>query len=91
MTFEMAAAVDFGIISDQETMDDKYLAFIMAHFLLIMPYHWYGIIKANVMGRSLMHTILTILHHEILFCVMCCSGIYYFAPYAKISLDKNAS
>ena len=28
--------------------DDKYLAFIMTHFLLIMSYQWYGVIKANL-------------------------------------------
>jgi len=49
----MATAADFGIISDQKLLDDKYLAFIMTHFLLIMSYQWYGIIKANVMGRLL--------------------------------------
>jgi len=33
---------------------------------------FYGIIKANVMGRPLMCTTLTILHHGILFCAMWC-------------------
>ena len=75
MTFEMTTAVDFGIISDQE-----YLAFIMTHFLLIMSYQWYGIIKANVMGRSLMSTTLTILRHGILFCAMWCPGFFKFIP-----------
>jgi len=59
MTFEMATAV-FQI---RNLSDDKYLAFIMTHFLLIMPHQWFGIIKANVM---LMHAIVTILHHDII-------------------------
>jgi len=48
---------------------------IMTHFLLIMPYQWYSITKANVMRRPLMCTTLKILCHGILFCAMWCPGI----------------
>ena len=34
MTSVMATGVDFGIISDQETNDDKYLLLIITHFLI---------------------------------------------------------
>ena len=92
MTFEMVTAVDFGIISHQET-DDKYLTFIMTQFLLIMPYQWYSIIKANMMGRLLMRTTLTILRNGVLFCAMWRPAIFYFATYVEILREsrQNAS
>ena len=62
--------------------DDKIFGFIVTHFLLIMPYQWYGFIKASVMGRSLMRTTLTTLRHGILFCVT-------WFPYVKILRESR--
>ena len=76
MIFEMATAVDLALFQIRKLSDDKYLAFIMTHFLLIMSYQWYDVIKAKVMRRSLMRTTLTILRHVILFCDMWCPGIF---------------
>ena len=55
----------------------------------------YGIIKANVTGRLLMCTTLTILCTILVFYSVPCDvqGFIYFAPYVKISWEsrKNAS
>ena len=51
-----------GLFQIRKLSDEKYLAFIMTHFLLIMPYQWYGIIKANV----IMRTAVIILSHDII-------------------------
>jgi len=67
----------------RKLLDNKYLGFIMTHYLLIMAYQWYGIIKATVMRRPLMRTTLTILRHGILFCVVP-RDFFYFASYVKI-------
>jgi len=73
--------------------DDKYLVFIMTHFLLIMPYQWYGI-KANVM-RDIVnaHNNYSIASWDFILCHVVPRDLFYFTPYVKIpgELDKNAS
>jgi len=50
----------------------------------------YGIIKANVLGRSLMCTTLTILHHGIYSAPCGAQGfLFYFTPYFKISGESD--
>ena len=34
MTFEMATAVDLALFQIRKLLDDKYLSFVMTHFLL---------------------------------------------------------
>jgi len=70
MTFEMATAVVLALFKIRKLSDDKYLTFIMTHFLLTMPYQWFGIIQANMIGRSLMCTTVTGAQGFILFYVI---------------------